>query len=292
MKHDFRWRKITYGLCLSAFLLASGCGGKKSNGESPPESTEENAAQVRDEVLKSLRESDVARQFSTFAFQEAAVNDIGRLHHYLQQGNKGVAAINLGAYMSDLSYVAQFDRKEDMKRYFEGCFLLADHVGMKKLFSHSVELRFSQIISGNEALDQSLSKLFKNAENTTDDFKKMHAAALTGYYIEELYHLVVFVKSPSSQQADSVREMKLRALQTLIRQKSEVGNLIGYFDHLHLQPAAIALYQEFLKMQNKYQSLDTERLLKETDPDKVLQDKSFVEILDSLSSIREFIVNS
>ena len=46
-------------------------------------------------------------------------------------------------------------------------------------------------------LEKSLANLFKDATNTAEqeEFKKLHASALTGYYIEELYLLASFLKS-------------------------------------------------------------------------------------------------
>lgn len=272
-------------------MLLSGCGGKKAASEEQAVLAGK-ADQVRDQVLKSLGESGIARQlpFSGSGFQQEALHDISRVHDYLKQSNKAIPALHLGVYMSDLGYLMDFDKKEEARQYFEGCVLLANDVGLNRQFSQAVELRFGEIISGNEALGKSLDRLYKFADNSSDEFKKMHAAALTGYYVEELYHLAVFVQS--SVQDESGSGLRMKAVQTLLGQKKEVGNLVGYFDHLKLRPEGIALYQDFLKLQTKYQALDMDRLLKITDPLVILQDGNVQDVLNLIMMIRKAITEN
>ncbi len=282
-------RFVRLAVCgVMLLLLLPGCGGKKAV---PQENADlvENADQTREQVLKSLRESGITRQFplSASGFQPEAVHDISRVHDYLKQGNKAIPALQLGVYMSDLGYLVDFGKKEEARQYFEGCVLLANDVGLNRQFSQAVELRFGEIISGNEALGKSLDRLYQYADNSSDEFKKMHAAALTGYYVEELYHLVVFVQSSTRDENGS--GLRMKAVQTLLGQKEEVGNLIGYFDHLDLKPEGILLYQDFLKMQAIYMALETDRLMKTTDLAAIQQDRNFADIMNSITSIRKTI---
>jgi hypothetical protein len=285
---------MTCGMLLLFGWIMVNCGGKPAVTEQAAIQNDSSALQATNEVLQSLRESGITRQFSAdgSVFQAEAVHDINKSHDYLHQSNKAAAAIRLGIYMSDLGYLMEFDRRDQAKRYFEECLLLANHVGLQELFSKAVEVRFSDIISGNADLQRDLGRLFKHATNTAaaDEFKKIHAAALAGYYIEELYHLTLFIQTAPQQ--ENLSPLRMKALQTLLSQKDEVGNLIRYFDHLELKPEGIALYQEYLKMQSGYQSLDADRLLKETNEMIILQDKKFNEILASIISIRNRIAGS
>jgi hypothetical protein len=288
MRHlAFRdWFRLT--ACLTVFLLNAGCGNKKPS-EAPAESTEQAAAAVREEVLRSLHDSGLNKQLhASGVYDPTALHDITLVPHYLQQGNKAQAAMSLGIYMSDLGYLVDFRRTDLTRRYFDGCFVLANHVGLKKQFSHAVELRFSDIISGNESLEKIRDQLFNNAENMAqgDEFKKMHGSALTGYYIEELYHMVVFAQSSPTMTSDSLVQVRLEVAKALVNQQSQVSNLIGYFDHVQLKSEGNALYQDFLQMQAKYQALDKVRLLNLNDPSLILEDKEFQEIVSFIVSIR------
>jgi len=280
-------KPTAFGIVMLLFSLLAGCGGKKETAESKSERSVENAAAIRGEVLKSLSESGINKQFSSTgtAFQEIALHDISRIHDYLKLNNKATVALQLGVYMSDLGYLVDYNKSDEAKQYFEGCVLLANDAGLNKQFSHAMELKFGEIISGNETLEKSLNRLYKFADDSSDDFKKSHAAALTGYYVEELYHLVVVAQS--SQPSDSLNsEMKLRALQALLSQRQGISNLIGYFDHLQLKPEGIALYQDFLMLQSKYLSLNADQLMKETDPAKILQRSDCADILNAIKGIR------
>ncbi len=258
----------------------------------------EEASALRDNVLKSFNPSPLTKgeHISDSTFQPGALHDITNIHRYLDLENKAVAAANLGVYISDMAYINRMKRPEEIQRYFDGCFLLANHVGMKKQFSHIVELRFSEIISGNEAIEKSIGPLFGDAVNTSDgeEFKRMHAAALTGYYFEELFHLIYFIQHPpeSGSSSEQINQAKRGDLDILMNQKEQVGHLISYFDHIKLKSGGIAAYQDVLNMQAEYQVLDRVGLSKEKDVSVLLQDKHLQSIIDLIISVRRRITGA
>jgi hypothetical protein len=253
-------------------------------------SVEESGVILRDSVLKSFRTSPVSAQIHQWgnSFQPELVHDITATNHYLQLPNKGIAAANMGIYLSDLGYLIESKQDAEIQRYFDACFLLANEAGMKKQFSKVLELRFAEIISKDESLDKSTDALFKNAENTSqgEEFKKMHAAALTGYYIEELFHLIRFAQTHSTDAGDSVKETYLQSIRTIIGQKSQLGNLIGYLDHIKMKPEAMPVYQGLLRLQAEYQALDVEKMLSEKDAGTIWQNVHLQSIMNETVSIR------
>ena len=282
-----------YALLVMALLVAA-CGNDKRRSDQHA-SDVKNADSVREEVLKGLSGDAITKKLSAMglAFQKDALNDITRLNHYLQLSNRAGAAANLGVYMSDLGYLTDHGVKEDARRYFDGCIMLSDYVGVNKQFSRAVDLKFSEIISGNEDLQKSLDILFRNATDRTDgegEFKKMHAAALAGYYVEELYHLVVIAKSDQAASDSSLQGQQM-AVRTLINQRQALGNLIGYFDNLQLKPEGIVVYQEMLALQAKYLRLDAQTMNAYSDQAAVIADKRVQEIFASIVSIRKSIVD-
>jgi hypothetical protein len=136
-----------------------------------------------------------------------------------------------------------------------------------------------------------LAVLFQDASNTAEqeEFKKLHASALTGYYIEELSLLALFLKSyRTTESSDS---LFFAALSAFVNQKDELDNLITYFDHVQLKSAGLSAYQDLLTLQSKYLALDNTKLLQEADPKVILRDKTLQDIFDSLFSLRQRIVN-
>ena len=273
------------------FLLI-GCGTKNSDRENADKVVND-AAGVRDDVLKSLRSSQITEQlrFSRETFDKGLLNDVDRTNHYLKAANKGAAAANLGVYMSDLSCLITHGKRDEANRYFQACMTLSEYIGMKKQFSQAIQTGFNDIIEGDEKLEKSLANLFKDATNTAEqeEFKKLHASALTGYYVEELYLLASFLKSYRSP--DGPDSVFFVALSVFANQKDELNNLITYFDHVQLKPAGISAYQDLLSLQAKYLAMESERLLQETDPKIVLRNKSLLDIFDSLFSLRERVIN-
>ena len=285
---------LAFSFCLLhlCILLLTGCQTKNATNEKA-DFPARDATLARDSVLKSIRTSDVTNQlqFTAEVFNNGLLNDVDRVNDYIRRG-KGVAAANLGIYLSDLSCLVALDKREEAVRYFDVCHRLSQYVGMEKQFEQAIQLGFNEIIAGDTELEKSLEHLFKDATNTTqqEEFKKLHGSALAGYYIEELYHLASYLKSHNSvNSGDSVFFV---ALKVFVNQKDELDNLITYFDHVKLKSEGISAYQDLLALQAKYLALDRDRLLHETNASLLLQDKSLQDIFDSLISFRKRIIDS
>ncbi len=274
------------------FFVFAGCRSKNTADEKT-ELPEIEAGEVRDNVLRSLRASNVTSQlpFSEEALDKGLLNDVDRTNDYLRLG-KGAAAANLGIYLSDLSCLVTLDKIDEARRYFEACLRLSEYIGMKKQFEQAIQFGFNEIIAGDKKLEKSLEDRFKDARNNAEqeEFKKLHAAALTGYYIEELHHLASFVKS--NLPVDNADSVFIGALKVFINQKDELNNLIAYFDHIKLKPEGISVYQDLLALQTKFLVLDRDRLLQESDASVLVKDKSLQDIFDSLVSFRKRIIDS
>jgi hypothetical protein len=275
-------------------IILIGCGTKQNEAEKT-ETNEQDAAIVSDDVLKSLRSSQVTDlvRFSDDVLDEGLLNNVDRANHYLSKRDKGAAAVNLGIYMSDLSCLMAHGKREEASRYFQACLSLSEFIGMKKQFIKAIQLHFNEIISGDEKLKKSMDELFKDASNIAEQeaFKKLHAAALAGYYIEELYLLASFVKSHHApDRGDSIF---FATLGVFASQKDELNNLITHFDHVQLKSAGISAYQELLTLQERYWAMDTDRFWSQqkTNPELVLNDKTLQEVFETLFSLRKRIID-
>ena len=269
---------VPAGIICCLFFSCSNSSSKKES-----ESAELAAQEARQGVLRGINEAGLnLNVYARSAFQEDAVHDISLIPSYIVNGNKSATALILGLFMSDLGYVNAFGKPVETQRFFEGCFLLANDIGMKKQFEHAIDLQFADILSGKQNLSPSQEKILNNAENRVDsaEFKKLHAAALAGFYIEELYHMVIYLES--SAVADS---LVMQTFQILMSQRQHLNNLVGYFDHLPMKPEGIALYMDILKLQEKYQEIDPALLSKAIFP-AARQDEPYADILASIKIIR------
>jgi len=285
--YEIRRTASTWVLILIIFNLF-GCGTKQS----PPEQSdfvEGDAVTIRDKVLNTLRASRVTAQLysSDIGVDSGFLNNVNRTDQYLKAGDKGAVAANLGIYLSDLSFLVVFDQRDDANRYFDACLRLSEFLGMKKQFGESIHFGFNEILAGDQKLQKSFDRMFKDANNVSagDEFKKLHSSALTGYYIEELYHLVSFLRSTKPEQGNPA-QIFFTTLTTLIDQKNELNNLVSYFDHMDLKPEGISLYQDLLSLQASYLALDGPRLLSKNDPSLIVEDKTLADIFESISLIR------
>ena len=273
--------RLVFPIGLFIILLLTGCG--NSSSKSDTDSSAQAAIEAREGVVKSLSEAGLnTRVYPLASFQKDAIHDISVLPLYMQNSNKSITALMLGVYMSDLGYINGFGQSVETERYFDGCFLLANDIGMKKQFEKAIDFQFSDILSGKGNLSPNQEKILSGADNLVDsiEFKKRHAAALAGFYLEELYHMAVFIESSSV--SDSLR---IQTFQILMDQKLALNNLVRYFDHLPMKPEGIALYTDFLQLQEKYLSIHFVLFSKESFH-SVLEEKPYAEILSSIKMIR------
>jgi len=292
--HTYKTRGAIYSFIVGVIVIFnSSCGSKSNSPVEAADSTKQDVTVVREDVLKSLHRSDITTQLHSkgIDFNKEFLHDVSRTNHYTRRSNKGAAAANLGIYLSDLNYLIAFDQRESAGLYFDACLKLSEYSGLKKQFGEALQFGFNEIISGDQELEKKFNQLFRNADNTATDeeFKKLHASALTGYYLEELYHVVRFVQS--YQPADTTTQVFLASVKTLVDQKDELNNLIAYFDHIQLKPAGISAYQELLALQRKYLALDREKLISETDPSALLQNGQLQGIFNDIISIRQRIID-
>jgi len=281
----------TYLFCLVAFL--PGCDSKNRTPPDVPKYAEHDASTAEDSVLKTLRISQVTNRIhgTGTKFNPALLNHVDRAPHYANSGSQGAKAANFGIYLSDLKYAATYGQQEAVKRYFEACIRLSESAGIKREFSQIVQYLPQEIMTEDSAFEKSVQRQLNNAQNTSEgeEFKKAHASSLAGYYIEELYHLVSFLQSYSKDQNSD--EVFFTILNTLVSQKSELNALITYFDHIDMKPEGISAYQDLLYLQTIYLQLDIESPSLETEPSKVLGNKSLHELFAAILTVRNKIVN-
>ncbi len=270
-----------YGFLVLIFQFCS-----KTNDQSTgiPHTTTDVDTLLREKVLGSLYSSHITEQLynSGLPYRKALLLDVQFTDHLLKQSNKYIAAANLGIYLSDLNYLMKFGRTDEAKKYFESCYRLSEYVGMKKQFGNAIQSEFDGIIKNDTALKTTLESLFNHAGNSVDgeELRKLYITALTGYYIEELYHAISALKSQELP-SDSVVQ---NILIIVSDQTQELNILIACFDHVQMKQEGIIVYQDLLDLQTLYLTLARER--QSNNADLTPQDERLTQILNTVILIR------
>jgi hypothetical protein len=277
--------KCTVYICLTLFLQS--CNTKKQDTTEAPAVRQVDTL-LRDQVLGSVRSSPITDRLynNGLPFRRDLLHNTDLTDRYLKKANKHIAAANLGIYLSDLTYVMGFGELEEGKRYFESCYRISEYVGMKKQLGNAIQTGFAAILENDTTLQTTVQSIFDDAANNAsgEDFKKLHITALTGYYIEELYHLVSLLQTQPPL-PDSVA---VNILAVVSDQSQELNNLIGCFDHVHMKQEGIPVYQDLLSLQAQYLALDRERTNKQA---LKINDKRLTGIFNTITSIRTAIIN-
>ncbi len=184
--------------CSLIIILAAGGTGCASDGSRQqrereftidiPEDALEDIARV-EKIFYSLPsplETAMILKSSGAVYNEDLLNPVANSTGY--HTNKSMA-LNLGIYLTDLSYASLFDQTQTCMDYMEAARRLADNLGILDAFdSHTIE-RLEENINNREVIMDVISETFMNSSSFLQENNREPVAALmlAGGWIEGLY---------------------------------------------------------------------------------------------------------
>jgi hypothetical protein len=183
-------------LILSTMLLMAACnpGGSKKTTEVKVDSAElakdifsdiSNAKQIF-YSLPSPMESAMLIKSAGATYNEKYLNPISNVSKYTS--NKSMA-LNLGSYITDLSYASMFDQSQTTLKYMEVAKKMADGLGITDAIDQNTIKRLEENINNREAILDIISETFMSSTAflQENDRQSLATIALTGGWIEGLY---------------------------------------------------------------------------------------------------------
>ncbi len=164
------------------------------------------------------------------------VNDLNRLDSYLINSDK--AALNLGVYLTDLTYLATYNKNGEAIKHLDACSQLAESLGVNTALDMKTIRKYEEALDNPEELQELLNETIKLTEERLESSNNLNMAALviTGGYIEGLFLAVEIVKLyPRDNVSEKERNEILLPLEELILAQEQP--LIDIIDMLNELPS-------------------------------------------------------
>lgn len=224
-------------------------------------------------------------------FNAGLINSAKKSDSYTTTSDK--AALNLGAYATDIGYLSVYDKTQDVINYLRASDKLAKHIGVGNAFERSLEKRFEANLGKKDSLvrivDESMNQVHKYLED--NNRKGTAALTLTGSFIEGLYISTGLIeKYPKNVPADVRNSVLTNLMLTIIKQKKSLGDLLTILKSAP-QDAQVVEYTGYLNdLYKQFENLNFDEKVKNNSGDMVVTDKTLSGITAKVKEIRSKIV--
>ena len=224
-------------------------------------------------------------------FSGSLINNIDNASKYYNSPDK--AAMNLGAYSTDIGYLSSYDQTQDALKYLETCQKLADQIGVASAFELDVIERFEQNIGNKDSLANILDYAMEVAHEKLQatDRLQMVALVLSGSYIEGLYlSCMVLDTYPDDVLTPEQKNLVLEPLiRVIIDQRKPLNDIIVLLKDLETDPVIANVIAEFDILNNLYEAdvKAIEEKIASGDKTLVLSAESLGDIIYEIKRIRE-----
>jgi hypothetical protein len=224
-------------------------------------------------------------------FNASLINTAKKVDSYTTTTDK--AALNLGAYATDIGYLSVYDKTQDVINYLRSSDKLAKHIGVGNAFERSLEKRFESNLGKKDSLvkivDESMNRVHEYLED--NNRKGTAALTLTGSFIEGLYISTGLIEKYPKDVPANVRNSVLTNLMlTIIKQKQSLADLLAILKSAP-QDAQVVEYTGYLNdLYKQFENLNFDEKVKNNSGDLVVTDKTLSGITAKVKEIRAKIV--
>lgn len=277
-------------------LLVHACGTTSQEETVQEEWTEQEATTLHDidALLKDMPPPSLVPftlQSIGAAFDPSLVHSTDNLSRY--GGNQDKLALIMGVYASDLSYLAAYKKEEECLEYMSIAHSIAETLGDSSIYDQSDlnEMKGHIASSNHEEIAATLSKLFLETSMKMEDTHHLNMAglALTGSFIEGLYHAVV---SMSRFDNSSENQLLLEPLvNTVLGEEKPLLDVIQVLDDLPYNQTVGELLVDLKILDGLFKGdLQKVKQKMESDPDYIVSKKEMRDISLEVKKIRKSIV--
>jgi len=292
-------------LGLSGVVLLNACGGEKNADDTTSKADDTTSATtpVTDDTASATDDSPILRalpktseipatiELSGADFNQSLLNPSNKAGNYTTSNEK--AALNLGAYATDIGYLSVYNKTQDVLTYLKASQKLADHLGLSNTFGETMQKRFQDNLSKEDSLirivDETMLYVRRYlAENQRD---ATGAMVVTGSFVEGLYIATGLVeKYPKDIPADVRNSVLTRLIMDIIKQKESLKDLLTILKTVKQDDQVTAYTQKLNDLYTQFDALKFEENLKNNAGNFAVTDKSLLGITAKVKEIRSDIV--
>ncbi len=224
-------------------------------------------------------------------YDENIPNDPKNSGYYKK--SQELAALNLGVYVTDLSYVVAYDNFQAARMLYNAGNDLADFLGEGRIFNQSILQDYGDVIEDDSSriyINQAISNARVNLREK--ERARIGTLILSGIFIERLYlATTVLTHYPGDDLPEDVKINVLAPLMTHIyQQKEPLDNLVAYIDEIIRPDDPKIILGELRGLQQDYVDLGSIWNTSGSDASTIVSDIDFQAIGERVSKIRGLII--
>lgn len=287
---------LCFAVALTVFICSCGGNSKKATAEAEAEAFEKAENQLLNEIDKVVHDmpppSEVPYMLQATGsdFNADLMNSIENASKYENSADK--AAMNLGAYATDIGYLSSYDQVQDALKYMEACQKLADQLGIASAFELDLMERFEKNLGNKDSLANLINYAMEVAEEKLEATDRLQTVALilSGSYIEGLYLSVMVIDTyPEDLLPEASRNLILEPLiKIIIDQKEPLNDVVKLLKDLKSDDTIAGVVAEFDILRVLYQEdlAEIDKKIAEGDPNFMLNKDMLVDIIAEVKRIR------
>ncbi|MEO9967723.1 MAG: hypothetical protein ABJF11_18150 [Reichenbachiella sp.] len=287
---------LCFAVALTVFICSCGGNSKKVAAEIEAEAFDKAENQLIEEIDKVVHDmpppSEVPYllQATGSDFNRDLINSIENVSKYENSTDK--AAMNLGAYATDIGYLSSYDQVQDALKYMEACQKLADQIGIASAFELELMERFEKNLGNRDSLANLINYAMDVAEEKLEATDRLQTIALvlSGSYIEGLYLSVMVIDTyPEDLLPEASRNLILEPLvKIIIDQKEPLNDVVRLLKDLKSDDTIAEVVAEFDILRVLYQEdlAEIDKKIAEGDPNFTLNRDMLVDIISEVKRIR------
>ncbi|UXX78056.1 hypothetical protein N7E81_11875 [Reichenbachiella carrageenanivorans] len=287
---------LCFAVALTVFICSCGSNSKKVAAEAEAEAFEKAENQLLNEIDKVVHDmpppSEVPYMLQATGsdFNGDLINSIDNVSKYENVADK--AAMNLGAYATDIGYLSSYDQVQDALKYMEACQKLADQIGIASAFELDLMERFEKNLGNKDSLANLINYAMEVAEEKLEATDRLQTVALilSGSYIEGLYLSVMVIDTyPEDLLPEASRNLILEPLvKIIIDQKEPLNDVVKLLKDLKSDDTIAGVVAEFDILRVLYQEdlAEIDKKIAEGDPNFTLNKDMLVDIIAEVKRIR------
>lgn len=224
-------------------------------------------------------------------FNKSLINDLSNMNAY--KSNEDKVALNMGIYASDISYLAAYGHEEDCINYLKAAHEMAEYLGDSAIYGDDEldEFRGHITSQNDEEISKILAKLFleTSIKLEKDHHLTMAGLALTGSFVEGLYHAV---KTIESYPATTENNLLLEPLVVIVLEEEQaLLDLIQVLEDLPFDDTIADVMTELSILDRLYKG-DLQEIEEKlaNDPDYIVTKDAMRDITLEVKRIRQSIV--
>lgn len=289
IKPTIQWLAV---VAIAASLTS--CGGEKTTQTeksadtvaSQPATYEKSVETVLNELptpsqIPALLESTGAEYNSTL------VNSLEKVSSYTT--TTGKAALNLGAYTTDLAYLCVYDKAQDALSYIKTSQKLSQHIGVVQPSSGLLEKRVERNLSNRDSLISIVNEGVKVGDKYLKENEQHGTAAfvVVGSFIEGLYIATgVAEKYPKDLPKDTRNQVLTALVRAVLDQKKPLKDIIVMLNTLPASQEVDDIKKQLVELEGVFASLNMDEKIKNNKGDLVLNDEAIAPVTAKVKEIR------